>query len=295
MKKIPALLFLIYISCLIDVSGQLPDTDIFLSSLKKNDLGWTFGTPQNITNRKGYDNQPCFMPDGKSILYVSVIDTTQSDLYRYTISSKKITPFTSTPESEYSPSCTPDGKNISIVRVDRDSGQRFYTFPINHVSDIKLIKGTDSIGYYCWLNDSMMAMFILGHSNTLQVLNTHTAERTLIAGDIGRCFKMSTDKKLLYFVIKGNEQEWFIYSMRISDLKLERVIQTLLTSEDFAILPDQTFLMGLDGFLFSYLPGTDKAWKKIADFTGTIKSFYRISVNSNGTLLALVAYTGKKP
>ena len=50
------------------------------------------GPAVNITNNPGYDNQPFFTPDGRSVLFTSVrgpAGTTQTDIYRYDIASKR--------------------------------------------------------------------------------------------------------------------------------------------------------------------------------------------------------------
>ncbi len=275
------------------LSAQLPDTDIFLSTIKKTSSGYNFSGPENITLRKGYDNQPSFTPDGKKILFVSIFDSTQSDIYSYDIKSGQTKQVTRTPVSEYSPAYTPDKKFISVVRVDADSGQRFYKLPVNAIDQPELLKNTDSIGYATWLNDSMLTMFILGKAHTLQLLNINTSERRLIASDIGRCMKLSSDKSKMYFVLKSNEKEWFIYSLDCKDFSLSRITQTLPNNEDFAIMPDGTFFMGMESKLYRLDPLNE--WIEIADFSSSLPGFYRISINENGTMLALVAFTGKKP
>lgn len=277
------------------VTAQLPDTDIFLVKMSKDKSGIVFSTPENLTHRKGYDNQPCFSDDGKKLLYVAIYDTTQSDIYSIDLKSRHSVQVTSTPESEYSPTYTMDGNSLTVVRVDQDSGQRAYNLPLISLTNSALIKGTDSIGYFCWLNDTSFAMFILGPSMTLQVLNTRTAQRTLIAGDVGRCLKLSPNKKSLYFVLKSNEKEWYLYSMDISTLKTERLTATLPGSEDYAVLPDGTLLMGSEGKIYSWKPGQTEPWKQLADFSSSLHSFYRIAVSPDGTQLALVAFTGVKP
>ncbi|MCX6276251.1 MAG: hypothetical protein NTV09_13705, partial [Bacteroidetes bacterium] len=209
--------------------------------------------------------------------------------------SKKISAITNTAESEYSPMLGPDGKNISVVRVDTDNGQRFYNLPLSKTTFAEHISGTDSIGYYCWLNDSSLAMFILGNAMTLQVLNIRAGVRTLIASDIGRCMKLSNDKRSLYFVIKQNETDWGIFEMNIRTGEKKRVVSTLSASEDFAIMPDGTFLMGNKGKLFQHDPSSGNDWKEIADFSSVLGDFYRISVNAKGDRIAMVAFTGKKP
>ncbi len=292
MNKLIAAIFFLVSS---QTRAQLPDTDIFLADIKNDHGRISFGNPVNITNRKGYDNQPCFTPDSKSILFVAVPDTTQADIYKYDLQSKKITQLTNTKESEYSPNYSPDGKNISVVRVDSDAGQRFYNLPLNKIENAQLVKGTDAIGYYLWLNDSSLAMFILGDAMTLQVLNIRTHEQNLIASDIGRCLKLSPDKKSLLFVIKQNKTEWSIFKMDIVSHVMSMVIATLKDNEDFAVMKDGTFLMGSEGKLYQYKQGEDNEWKMIADFSSTLKYFYRIAISPKGDRIALVAYSGTKP
>jgi Tol biopolymer transport system component len=290
MKRTALLLFLLCNQ----VFAQLPETDIFLADIKNEKGSLSFSTPVNITKRKGYDNQPYFTPDGKSILFVALQDTIQSDIYKYDIASKKISQLTNTAESEYSPTLLPDGKSISVVRVDKDNGQRFYTIALNDVVHAKVVKGTDSIGYYCWLNDTSLAMFILGDAMTLQVLNVKTSERKLIASDIGRCMKLSIDKKSMYFVLKQNSSEWSIFSLDIATHSMSKIVSTLPGSEDYAVMPDGSLLMGSDGKLFQYTPG-EKDWKQVADFSASVGNFYRVMVNAKGDKVALVGFTGAKP
>jgi Tol biopolymer transport system component len=275
------------------VNAQLPDTDIFLCSIKKENGKYIFSKPENITNRKGYDNQPCFTPDGKRILYVSVIDTSQSDVYYYDLNAKVSVQFTETKESEYSPAYTRDNKFISVVRVDADSGQRFYKLPLNNPKRTELIKNTDSIGYACWLGETYLAMFILGHANTLQVLNTKTSQRKLITSDIGRCMKISPDSSRMYFVLKSNPAEWFIYSMSCTDFTLTRIRATPPHCEDFALMPDGSIIMGHEGQLFISENNSD--WTMIANFSNEMQDFYRIALSADGTKMALVAFSGKRP
>jgi len=288
------ILFILLLS-FVSVNAQLPETDIFVSNMKIKDGKFEFSKPENITHRPGYDNQPYFMPDGKSLMFVAVPDTTQSEIYSYSFKSKKITPVTSTKESEYSPMLSPDGKNISVVRVDGDNGQRFYKFPVKDYTSASVVNGTDSIGYYCWLNSGSLAMFILGSAMTLQVLDINKNERTLIASDVGRCIKLSNDQKKLMFVIKQNENEWSIFEMDIATMEKKKVVNTIPGSEDYAILKDGSLIMGSKGKLYRCDPVAGGDWKEIADFSTELGDFYRISVNVQGDRIAMVAFTGKKP
>src|SRR5215831_541218 len=102
-----------------------PPSDIYIVDVRNEHNYKTgtdtlkFGDPKKITDFAGYNNQPVFMPDGKSILYTSN-RTKQTDIYRYDLETGRTTQVTNTPESEYSPTLMPDRKNISVVRVEAD-------------------------------------------------------------------------------------------------------------------------------------------------------------------------------
>ena len=274
------------------VWAQLPETDIFLCSIEKKDGKYSFTVPENITSRPGYDNQPYFTPDGRSILYVAFEDTIQSDVYRYELAAGISIQITETKESEFSPVLTPDRNHLSVVRVDADSGQRLYVLPLDDIQKPVFIQSSEDIGYYCWLDETTVSMFILGERFTLQSLSLKTHERKLIASDVGRCMKLNPDSSGMYFILKSNPEEWYIYLLNKEDYSLERIAATLPGSEDFDILPDGTLLMGNEGRLFSLENGK---WNVVADFTKELGDFYRISISPDGKRLAMVAFQGKKP
>jgi Tol biopolymer transport system component len=111
-----------------------PDTEIYLATFSTASGRVTIGPPVDISNNPGYDNQPSFTPDGRSVLFTSVRGARQtdpansaasgSDIYRYDIESQQVTRVTDTPESEYSPIVTPDGTHFSTIRVEADGTQR---------------------------------------------------------------------------------------------------------------------------------------------------------------------------
>ena len=109
--------------------GRLPDTEIFLAPLSVENGVAVVGAPVNVTRHAGYDNQPSFTPDGAAILYTSQRDG-QTDVYRYDLRDRSTTPLTDTPESEYSPAVAPDGRSITVVRVEADSAQRLWEIPV---------------------------------------------------------------------------------------------------------------------------------------------------------------------
>ena len=108
-----------------------PDTDIFLAPLTTSDGSLSVGQAANITRTPGYDNQPAFLADGGALLFTSNRGGKQTDIYRYDLTSKQTTRVTNTPESEYSPTITPDRQHKSVVRVEADGTQRLWRFTLD--------------------------------------------------------------------------------------------------------------------------------------------------------------------
>lgn len=284
-KKIFAVTLMLAAS---DVHAQLPDTEIYIADFSEVKGLIKISSPINITNRSGYDNQPSFSPDGSKVYYVSVRDTAQSDIYSYDLLTKKTSQVTSTPVSEYSPVISDDGKNMTVVRVDADSGQRFYSVPLNQKSKPVFIPGTDSIGYYCRIDGNRYAMFLVGTASTLQILSLRDTSRKLIASDVGRCMKLSPDKKFLLYTLKSNEKEWKIIKLNLETCQGELVIETLPASEDFAVLPDGTLLMAQGSKFFKFTPGKQDYWIEFTDMGKSFKKITRISINPQGSKMAFV-------
>src|SRR3982751_541056 len=60
-----------------------PSTDIFLAPIRMQHGKPVVGRPVNVTSRPGYDNQPSFTPDSRSMLFPSVSDDAQAAIHRY--------------------------------------------------------------------------------------------------------------------------------------------------------------------------------------------------------------------
>ena len=171
-----------------------PGTDIFLASLASHGGRLELGAARNLTARPGYDNQPCFSPNGRVLYYTSIRDDGQADTYRLDLRSVRATRFTETPESEYSPAVMPGGRELAVVRVERDSTQRLWAFPLrdggrgeNSGNQPRLLlERVKPVGYQAWADDHTVLLYVLGSPATLQLADTRTGQARVLASDIGR-------------------------------------------------------------------------------------------------------------
>jgi hypothetical protein len=266
-----------------------PASDIFIIDVTSRSGKMKLGPPVKITNWVGYNNQPFFLPDGQGILYTAIRDK-QADIYHYDIHSGATTQITSTPESEYSPTLMPDGKSISVVRVEADGTQRLWKFPLAGGTPSLILEKIKPVGYHVWIDDHTLALFILGKPNTLQLVDTRTEKAETIAENPGRILRRIPHQNKFSFVHKISDKEWAIKAFDLRTRTSASLIPTLPGVEDYAWLPAGVLLMAKDSKLFSVIPLTGKAWSEVADFSNAgLKNITRIAVNVKGDRIAFVA------
>jgi len=229
-----------------------------------------------------------FLSDGKSILYASIRDK-QADIYRYDISSGATTQITNTPESEFSPTLMPDGKFISVVRVEADSTRRLWKFPLKGGNPQLILEKNKPVGYHLWIDDHTVALFILGTPNTLQIVDLKTGTAEIVANNPGRILRRIPQQNKFSFVHKITDREWVIKAFDPRMRTSASLTPTLSGVEDYAWMPSGLLLMARDSKLFAMVPLKDKDWREIADFSRAgLKGITRIAVNTKGSRIALV-------
>jgi hypothetical protein len=274
--------------------SQLPDTDIWLLDMKRKDTVWTLNSPVNITSRPGYDNQPAFSPENTYVLYSSIREDGQSDIYKYDLKTKSISAFCKTPESEYSPTFTPDRMFVSTVRVEKDSSQRLWKFPVGGGEPVLVMKEVDSIGYHCWLHPDTLVLFVLTQPFTLQLVNTKAQKTTVIADSIGKSLArfrfMKTAGALFIRSVKGKNVVCFTTLRLFARNKYEvnEVAALPEGSEYFAFYYNNLFC-AKGGKIYRYEIMKDTSWNLVADLAPYgLSNITRIAISPDGSRMAVV-------
>ena len=264
-----------------------PDTDIYISKITSEGKSLQFSAPINLTKRKGYDNQPVFFPNSE--LFFTSIDKEQADTFAIHLQTNVKRQIISTPESEYSPTLTPDGKFLSVVRVelDKDKTQRLWKFPLNRGSPVLVLENVKPVGYHLWLDENTLLLYILGDPATLQRADVRTGKAEKIADNIGRSLQKVPGTKNASFVQQNEKQEWWIQQIDLTG-NIKPIVKALPTEEhDFTWTPDGTILMAQESKLYGYRPGQDSDWQLVADLK--IPGITRLAVSPDGKSLAFVA------
>lgn len=286
--------------------NAIPDSDIYVAALQFRPGVFELGAPVNITNNPGYDNQPFFLPDNNTILFTSrrgkAPQNEQSDIYAYQINSKQTIQMTQTPESEYSPTLTPSGEGISVVRVEMDSMQRLWEFPIqggmatNENFEV-VFPEVNLVGYHAWVDADNAMVFLVdpdpeGDNHTLEKASRIKSKTQKVATKIGRSLVMQPENKALSFIDKSNDKKWLVKRYDIQRNLAVEMLPAVPGSEDVAWLDANHLIMAKGQNI--YINTTDRKygdnWQIVAaNATNNINGeISRLAVSPDQKWLAMV-------
>jgi len=271
---------------------KLPDCDIWIVDITtSSDGAVSLSNPVNITERFGYDNQPSFTPDNKSLLYTSERNG-QTDIFKYDIGTKAHTQLTNTQESEYSPTLMPDGINISIVKVEKDSAQRMWKLPMIGGEQSLIMKDVDSIGYFSWINKDTVAMFILGTPPTLQITDIHSQKPIVIRKNIGRGMQMYNPNSCLFFVSydSTNGDKAGIYVYCYGARSGMAYYHPLVGANDLFCVSHIGIMMGEESIVYREFKDFSNPWVELSNLNNWgIRKISRIAISNDGKKAAIVS------
>ena len=276
------------------VAGQAPPgTDVFVAPLELSGQRLTIGAPTNLTKRPGYDNQPSFTPDGKSLLYTVVRGggprgTTQSDILRLDLGSGTSAELIATPESEYSATVMPGGSAVAVIRVELDSTQRLWAFPLAGGAPRVLLERIKPVGYQAWLDSTTVGVFVLGSPATLQVANLRTGTAKILLSDIGRAVQRVPGRRAISVTHRVSEKDWWIVEVDAETGATKPVVAMPSQGDYFVWLADGSLLSASGNTFLRYRPGVDREWQPVGVASG-VKGISRLAVSPTGDRIAFVA------
>lgn len=268
-----------------------PSTDIYLYQLSRS-LLHRGRRLVNLTNRTGYDNQPSFV--GSTLYYTSVRDG-QADIYKF--QNAEHTRFTATsPESEYSAALTPDGSALTVVRVERDSTQRLWRFPLDGSAPSLVLRDVKPVGYFAWLDSTTLALFVLGNPNTLRIADTRTGAAAIVTTAIGRSLQRVPGGRRVSFVQRDTRDttRWALKTVAPepkSDGSWDiQTVATLPDSADYVVWRSAAEAYTAAGSRIYRLRRPATEWQVVADLSRAgIRQISRLALHPNGRELAIVA------
>lgn len=279
-----------------------PATEVFLAPLSLSGGKLSLGTPENISNSPGYDNQPFFAPDGGTLFFTSArgdvsskCGSPQTDVYRLDLRDRQVARVTDTEDCEYSPTVTPDKQHLSVIRVEPDGTQRLWKFTIDGKNPSLVLPEVKPVGYHAWLDEKTLALFVLGPPATLQVATLSGGTADIVARDIGQSIQKMPSGGVSFVQQAGEGAERTLTVMELSMRNAKAVTRALTpavagaTQAHLAWMPDGTLLMAHKDVLHAWKAGA-AGWRAVADFAALrLRNVTRLAISPTGDRIAIVA------
>jgi hypothetical protein len=273
-------------------------TDVWVASLSEIGSRITVGRPLNVTARAGYDNQPAFTRDGTQVLFTSVREDAQADIWRVGVTGGPHTRVTATPESEYSATIIPEGRGISVIRVERDSTQRLWRFDDDGGSPALVLRALRPVGYHVWIGAATLGTFVLSPSGSRGVLNAlvlvdaRTERADTLARGIGRALPRVPGRDAFTFVQEGADTNW-ISEVDVRTHAIRRIVPAPPRADYHVWTAGGRLITAVGSQL---LVRVGDRWDVLADFASLgVKGITRIALSPAGDRIAFVAADAGAP
>jgi hypothetical protein len=271
------------------IAQGAPSTDVYVATLTVTGGQRTVGVAQPITRRKGYDNQPSFAANGDVVYYTSQRDG-HTDIFSYNLRNNASRPLFEAPDTdEYSAALTPDRQALSVIRVERDSAQRLWRFPLDGSEPSVLLPAIKPVGYHAWATDSTVLIFVLGQPATLQYANVRTGGTRVIASGIGRWLAKHPTRAVIGVVRKPAGQAAMVAEFDIATQSLRDIAPVIEGVDDYAWTQDG-MLLGAKGSVIHQFDPMSRKWMSLGNLAEQgITAITRMVVHPTGGEIVFVA------
>lgn len=272
------------------LGAQVPDTDIYLATIMHRGERTVIGKPVNVTTRVGYDNQPWFLPDGHSFFFVAQHDG-QTDVFEYRLRASSARRLTNTPESEYSPMLTPEGRAVTVVRVERDSSQHLWLFSRTGAPLRRAPGDVLAVGYYARADANTYALFLADSQRSLVLSNVRSPRVTTIAtGLAGSAPQRIPGARAVSIVITDSARGRWIERLDLATRRRTPIVATRAGSPHYVWTRRGSILMAEGSSIAEFTPGRDSTWRVIATFSAPgLQRISRLALSPREDRIAIVS------
>ena len=276
------------------VFAQAPSTDVLLIPLPEASEDVTSVAAEDVTyltDNDLYDNQPSFTPDSSAVLYVSMDEAGATDIFRYDLASGESVRLTETPESEFSPTVTPDEQHIDAVRIEADGvTQRLWQFDLEGDNAEPNPEDVYGVGYYAFANPDTLMLITVAETESglplsLQQVDA-SGEVTTVAEDVGVGVVSTPGEDTVSFVKRLEDGTSVIQRYDAASGETSDLAPTLPEVDAHTWLPDGTLIAAQDDTIYRW---QESDWQPYLEFEAAgVTRIGRLAVSPDSGYLAFV-------
>ena len=270
-------------------AGQVLTTEVWLGNLDMRDGRFAVSELKNISNHPGYDNQPAFFPDGKSLLFTTEADgLAETGLgvhaVRYWLDSARSEPLVKA--RGFSPTPTADGSQITTLRegtvwLHDLSGKPLRT----------LLPEVKTAGYYTRIDERRWVLFMNEPERQIALWTDSRGLERSIPAAITAPYRIP-GTEAVSFVIQEGETKKLMRMDLIPSGTSSRVLAEIPfpTGGAHAWTPRGTLLMASGNAIHEWNPQAPDAWPVVHRFTEPdLQGITRIALSPAADRIALVS------
>ena len=266
-----------------------PETEIFLFEYDASASDDALSNGANVTNRVGYDNQPYFTKDSATFLY-SRDDGTQTDIWEYDITAGTHTQITTTPESEFSPTPSPDNTMISMVFERSNSiWQLDRSKPDEPVWALEAAGVPEPAGYFARNHATGEILYWSRYGFNVALTHAEKPAYHFITGHaVPSTPHVIPGTSHFSFVHRQTNEQVWIKAFDPEDKSVRPLTPIVGSNANYTWTPDGAILQIEDTEVFRWRENGE-GWDKIANLSDHgIATAARIAVSPDGTRIAIV-------
>ena len=267
-------------------AAQILETEVWVGSLDLRDGGFAVSDLKNISNHRGYDNQPSFLPDGQSLLFTTEavnLDETGLGVHavRYDLRTGKSTPL---PLARgFSPTPASDGQ----IMLLREGGVWL------HDSRGKLARAltnTTTAGYFNRFEDETWVLFMNDKDRRIVMYDPRTYElETMITGAITAPYRVPGERAVTFVV--QSEDVRTLHRLDV-DTKQVTTLATIPfpTGGHHVWTPRGTLFIASGSAIHEWDPRRPAEWPVVHRFESPdLQGITRIALNATADRIAIVS------
>ena len=180
------------------------ETEVFLGRLDMRGGRFVASELRNISNHTGYDNQPAFFADGKSLLYTTEaanLDDSGNGVYavRYDLATGRTTPLSYA--KGFSPTPVSDGKRLMTLREGK-----VWLYDFQGKTHGTLTE-TTTAGYFTRFDDRTWALFMNEPERRIVVYDAQTKTmETFAKGAITAPYRVPGARAVTFVVLENEKR-----------------------------------------------------------------------------------------
>lgn len=239
-------------------------------------------------------NQPAFTADGGGVYFTWRPEGSQADIWFHDLRTNQEHPVTCTSEEEYVANPTPDGKGLTVVRVNRDLGRTLTVLGLDGKPQQTLFPSLNTVGAYRWADDHTVAMLLFAPDAPSRIVlgDVRTEQVDSVAEQVGASLTVIPGTHAISYIDNSDEHQANLMRLDVASHTTAKLLALPDGVDSVAWLADGSMLAG-SGTQILRTSLAAPSWHKVADLSGQIHGeIARLLVSDDQHRLAIVVRPG---